>query len=102
MSTERADKPERRLRVGDAPADAWHVAVLMLTALDAWDWAGLLRQLEAADAVGHIFDPTGYRALIHDPNTERNARLAQALVALLATARDTHPELFADRKGGAS
>lgn len=84
-----------KAKVTDGPAAAWLVAAQALLALDAFDWADLARQRQRADDVGHIFDPTGYRALMADKNAARNLELAKAIAALLAQARASHPDLFA-------
>lgn len=53
--------------------------------LDMFDWAEVIQSMNRAHSVGHILDPTGYRALLHNPNVERNLKLAAAAAAFLAT-----------------
>lgn len=89
MSEER-----HRLKIADSPRDAWHIAAVCLHALDGWDWDGLIKARADADTFGHIMDPTGYRALLHDKNAARNMELAKGIAALLRAAKETHPELF--------
>lgn len=85
-----------RMSVIKEPQSAWLSAIAALQTLDAWDWQALLDARARADSVGHILDPTGYRALIHDQTAEKNRQLAAAIVAFIASAKRTHPDIFAD------
>jgi len=87
------------MKVHEAPAAAWGMLAHSLKLLDGWDWQGLVDVRARADTIGHIFDPTGYRELIHDKQAAKNLELAKALIAFLRVAHETHPEVFQPPEG---
>lgn len=89
-----------RLKIDEHTApSAWHGLALMARHVDQYDWARLVQARADADSIGHIMDPTGYRALINDKSAEKNLHVAKALVQFLAVAKVHWPEIFAEETG---
>lgn len=69
---------------------AQNVLGTVSTLLDTVDWDALARQVERADSLGPILDPTAYRDALHSGRLSNNRRAIQATRTYLAELRKIH------------
>lgn len=74
---------------------ATNVLGVVSTLLDTVDWDDLARQVDRADSLGPILDPTAYGDALHSGRLDHNRRAIAATRTYLAELRKIHEE--ADR-----